>query len=179
MAEAATKVPVKTETKESERATGSAVRPFESLRQEVNRLFDDFYRGYWRLPFGRALFDAEPLWRGEMAFGAVPAVDVVETGDAYKVKAELPGLSDKDIDVRFADGVLTIKGEKQEEKEDKSEDYYVSERRYGSFRRSFRVPDGVAADKIEASFKNGVLTVQLPKAAEARKNEKKIEIKAA
>jgi HSP20 family protein len=81
--------------------------------------------------------------------------------------------------VKFADGVLTIKGEKQEEKEDKSDEYYVSERRYGSFRRSFRVPDGVAADKIEASFKNGVLTVLLPKAAEARKNEKKIEIKAA
>jgi HSP20 family protein len=173
------RVPVKTETKESDRAIGSAVRPFENLRQEINRLFDDFHRGYWRFPFSRSLFDAEPLWRGEMTFGTVPAVDVVENGNAYKVTAELPGLSEKDIDVRFVDGVLTIKGEKQEEKEDKSEDYYVSERRYGSFRRCFRVPDGVRADKIDASFKNGILTVQLPKAAEAAKSEKKIEIKAA
>ncbi len=71
---------------------------------------------------------------------------------------------------------MTIKGEKRDEKEEKKKDYYLSERRYGSFQRSFGVPDGVDADKITASFKNGVLTVILPKSAEAQKSEKKIAI---
>ena len=79
----------------------------------------------------------------------------------------------------LADDVLTIKGEKKEEKEEKKKDYYVSERRFGSFQRSFTVPAGVDTDKIEANFKNGVLTVSLPKSAQAQKNEKKIEIKKA
>jgi HSP20 family protein len=86
-------------------------------------------------------------------------------------------MEEKDIDVKFADGVLTIKGEKKEEREEKKKDYYLSERRFGSFQRSFRVPEGVDADKIDASFKNGVLTVMLPKSAEAQKREKKIAIK--
>jgi len=81
--------------------------------------------------------------------------------------------------VKFSDGVLTIKGEKQEEKEEKKKDYYLNERNYGSFQRTFQVPDGVDSDKIEASFKKGVLTVTLPKSAEAQKSEKKIAVKAA
>jgi len=79
----------------------------------------------------------------------------------------------------LADGVLTIKGEKQEEKEEKKKDYYLHERSFGSFQRAFQVPDGVDADKIEASFKNGVLTVTLPKSAQAQKTAKKIDVKAA
>jgi HSP20 family protein len=81
--------------------------------------------------------------------------------------------------VKLADGVLTIKGEKQEEKEEKKKDYYLHERSFGSFQRAFQVPDGVDADKIEASFKNGVLTVTLPKSAQAQKTAKKIDVKAA
>jgi HSP20 family protein len=81
--------------------------------------------------------------------------------------------------VKFADGILTIKGEKQEEKEEKKKDYYLSERSYGSFQRSFQVPDSVDPDWIEASFKNGVLAVTLPKNAEAQKMAKKITVKAA
>jgi HSP20 family protein len=77
----------------------------------------------------------------------------------------------------LSDGTLTIKGEKKDEKEERNKDYYLSERRYGSFQRSFSVPDGVDAEKIEAAFKNGVLTVTLPKTPEAQKKEKKIEIK--
>jgi len=88
-------------------------------------------------------------------------------------------MEEKDIDVKYVDGVLTIKGEKKEEKEEKRKDYYLSERRFGSFQRSFQVPNGIDADKIDASFKNGVLTVALPKSAEAQKREKKIEIKKA
>jgi HSP20 family protein len=86
-------------------------------------------------------------------------------------------MDESNIDVKFADGLLTIKGEKSEEKEEKKKDYYLSERRYGSFQRSFPVPESVDTDKIEAKFANGVLTVRLPKSAEAQKNEKKIAIK--
>ena len=81
--------------------------------------------------------------------------------------------------MKVVNGNLTIKGEKQEEKEEKKKDYYLHERHFGSFERSFQVPDAVDADKIEASFKKGVLTVTFPKKAEAQKPEKKIDVKAA
>jgi HSP20 family protein len=174
MAEAATKLPVRNEESKTERPT--EWRPFESLRREVEHLFDDFQLGAWRSPFGRTLF--EPFRRGEMGW-KTPAVDVVEKEKAYEITAELPGMDESNIDVKFSDGTLTIKGEKREEKEEKKKDYYLSERRYGSFQRSFSVPDGVDGDKIEAGFKNGVLTVTLPKTPEAQKSEKKIAIKKA
>jgi len=177
MAEAATKLAVKTEEKKSDRP--AEWHPFESLRREVDRLFDDFQVGSWRLPFARTAFDVEPFWRGEFSWGKAPAVDIVDKEKAYEITAELPGLDDSNIDVRFADGTLTIKGEKKDEKEERKKDYYLSERRYGSFQRSFGVPGGVETDKIEANFKNGVLTVTLPKTAEAQKSEKKITIKKA
>ena len=177
MAEAATKLPTKPEAKESERA-GGEWRPLATLRHEIDRLFDDFRLG-WPRPGGRTVFDVEPFWRGELTFGKAPAVDIAEREKEYEITAELPGMEEKNIDVKFADGVLTIKGEKQEEKEEKKKNYYLSERRFGSFQRSFQVPEGVDADKIDASFKNGVLTVILPKSPEAQKREKKIAIKKA
>jgi HSP20 family protein len=88
-------------------------------------------------------------------------------------------MDEKSIEVKVVDGSLTIRGEKQEEKEEKKKDYYLSERRFGSFERRFEVPEGVDADKIEAGFKKGVLTVTLPKKPEARKPGKKIEVKTA
>ncbi|HEY7662382.1 MAG TPA: Hsp20/alpha crystallin family protein [Xanthobacteraceae bacterium] len=175
MAEAATKLPIRTEDKATDRPTER--RPFESLRREVDRLFDDFQLGSWRLPFGRRMTDFEPFWRGETSVGKTPAVDIVDKENAYEITAELPGMEESNIDVKFAAGTLTIRGEKREEKEEKKKDYYLSERRYGSFQRSFGVPEGVDADKIEASFKNGVLTVTLPKKPEAQRQEKKIAIK--
>ena len=123
------------------------------------------------------MFDVGPFWRGEISWGKAPAVDVIDKEKAYEITAELPGMDESNIDVKFADGLLTIKGEKKEEKEEKKRDYYLSERRYGSFQRSFPVPESVDADKIEAKFANGVLTVILPKSAEAQKNEKRIAIK--
>ncbi|HLN08511.1 MAG TPA: Hsp20/alpha crystallin family protein [Xanthobacteraceae bacterium] len=178
MAEAATKLPIKTEAKETAPAVQRPSHPFESLRREVDRLFDDFGTGFWRAPFRRSLFDVEPFWNRELTFGTTPAVDVVEKDKTYEITAELPGMDEKNVEVLFSDGVLTIKGEKQEEKEEKKKDYYMSERRYGSFRRSFEVPEGVDAEKIEASFKNGVLSVTLPKSPEAQKKEKKIPVTA-
>ena len=174
MAETATKLPVGKEEKADRPAEW---RPFESLRREVDRLFEDFQLGSWRSPFGRSLFDVQPFWRGEVGWGKAPAVDIVEKEKAYEITAELPGMDESNIDVKFSDGTLTIKGEKRDEKEEKKKDYYLSERRYGSFQRSFGVPDSVDADKIEANFKNGVLTVTLPKTAQAQKSEKKIAIK--
>ena len=139
----------------------------------MDRLFDDFTGGFRRGP----LFDPSALRRAESTFAGMPAVDVAETDQAYEITAELPGMEEKNIEVRLANGVLSIKGEKQEEKEEKDKNYYRRERSFGSFERSFQVPDNVDADKIEASFKNGVLSVTLPKTAEAQKEAKKIDVK--
>jgi HSP20 family protein len=176
MAESATKLPVKQE--KTEPSSAVMWQPFESLRQEVNRLFDDFGWGSWQ-PFPRSLFAAEPLFRRGLMRATMPAVDLVESDKAYEITAELPGMDEKNIDVKVTDGKLTIKGEKQEEKEEKKKDYYLHERRFGSFERSFDLPESVEAEKIEASFKKGVLMVTLPKKAEAQKPAKKIEVKAA
>ncbi|TIP96679.1 MAG: Hsp20/alpha crystallin family protein, partial [Mesorhizobium sp.] len=100
-------------------------------------------------------------------------------GKEYEITAELPGIDERNVEIKLANRTLTIKGEKTEEKEEKDNDYYLSERRYGSFQRSFQLPEGVDADKIDASFAKGVLTVKLPKTAEAQKAEKKITVKAA
>jgi HSP20 family protein len=175
MAEAATKLPVKTEEKAVERPSALREwRPLENLRREMDRLFDEFD---WRSPFRRSVFDMEPLWRRELTWAATPAVDIVEKDKAYEVTAELPGMDESNIEVKLAKGTLTIRGEKQEEKEEKKKDYYLSERRYGSFERRFQVPEGVDTSKIEANFKKGVLTVTLPKTAEAQSTEKKIAVK--
>ncbi len=169
-----TKVLVKTEEKTAKPASAmEAWRPFRNLRHEMERLFEDFERGW-----PRSIFSVEPFWRREATWVAAPAVDVAETEKAYEITAELPGMAEKDVELKLANGVLTIKGEKHEEKEEKKKGYHVSERRYGAFERSFRLPDGVDADKIEASFKNGLLKVALPKTPEAQKPEKKIEVKA-
>jgi HSP20 family protein len=111
--------------------------------------------------------------------GVIPAVDVIEGEKAYELTAELPGMDEKNVEVKVVNDTLTIKGEKQEEKEEKEKDYYLHERTFGSFERSFDIPEGVDAAKIEASFKKGVLTVTLPKKLEAQKPAKKIEVKAA
>lgn len=150
-------------------------RPFGALRKEVDRLFEDFGESFLRQPL-RSLASLERAWPTK--FATTPAVDVTETDKGYEITAELPGLDEKNIEVNLANGGLTIKGEKKEEKEEKNKDYYVSERRYGAFERYFTLPEGVDAGKIEATFKNGVLKVALPKTAEAQKPAKKIEVKA-
>jgi HSP20 family protein len=128
---------------------------------------------------GRSAGRAEPAFRRELTSAKMPAVDVVENDKGYEITGDLPGMDEKNIEVKVTDGVLTMKGERQEEKEEKNKDYYLQERSFGSFQRSFELPESVDADKIEASFKKGVLTVNLPKKAEAQKPAKKIEVKAA
>ena len=181
MAEAATKMPVKTEQKASEVKSPAlqAWHPFEALHREVDRLFEDFGRNFWRAPVRSSAFKVEPFWRGELRFTTVPAVDIIEKDNAFLITADLPGMDEKSVEVQVASGNLTIKGEKKEEKEETKKDYYLHERHFGFFERSFGIPEGVDADKIEANFKKGVLTVTLPKKPEAQKPAKKIDVKAA
>ncbi len=149
--------------------------PLDSLRREIDRVFDSFHSGSWRFPFGRMGMEFEWPRQGTWV---TPAIDVSEKDTHYEITAELPGMDEKNIEIKLSNGTLTIKGEKKEEKEEHEKDYYVSERRFGSFMRSFQVPEGVDTAKIEASFAKGVLTVSLPKTAEAQKNEKTITVKA-
>lgn len=139
-------------------------RPINSLQREMNRLFEDF--------FSRDFF-VEPF-RGMGEYH--PAMDVSETEDAVIVKAELPGMEAKDVEINLNGDVLSLRGEKREETEEKTKSFHRVERSYGSFERSVRLPYAVKADKVEATFKNGVLTVQLPKAEEAKRKSVKINV---
>jgi HSP20 family protein len=115
--------------------------------------------------FERAL---EPWGEPEAAGEWFPTVDVAETKEAFTVKAEIPGVEAKDVQVSLQGDVLTVRGEKRQEKEEKGEQYYRCERSWGAFNRSFRLPVAVEAEKVTADFKDGVLTVTLPKAPEAK-----------
>jgi HSP20 family protein len=181
MAKTATKLKVTTEDTEASERPGALTgqRPLQSLRRGIDHFLEDFELDFWRSPFRRSVFDFEPLRRRQLMWSATPAFDIVEHDEAYEVSADLPRIDEKNVDVKIVDGNLTIKGETQEETEEKKKDYHLRERYFGAFERSFRIPEGVDADKIEASFKNGVLTVTLPKKAEARKPAKKIDVKSA
>jgi HSP20 family protein len=178
MAEPATKFPIKTDVAETKKGPElQPWTPFERLRRDMDRLFNAFEGGF-ASPFFRSAFDVEPEWRRD-TWGVAPAVNIAESDKAYEITAELPGMDEKSIEVKLANGGLAIRGEKQEEREEKQKDYHVQERHFGSFERFFQVPDDVDADKITAAFKNGVLTVTLPKTAAVQKPTKKIAIKAA
>ncbi|MCU0839282.1 MAG: Hsp20/alpha crystallin family protein [Rhodospirillales bacterium] len=154
------------------------LHPFARLRSDMERLFDDFFAGTM-VPFGGRGRLVEPFRAFERALGATtPAVDLVETEQAFELKAELPGLDEKNVEVTLSENVLTIKGEKKEEHEEDRAGVHYAERRFGSFERAFRLPENVDQDTIAASFKNGVLTVTMPKTAAPEKPQKKIEIKA-
>lgn len=173
--------PAKAKAAKSVPAPAPSRDPVVGLRREIDRLFDEFASdfGFGR---GRSLFDWSPFRHFDVprvAGGMIaPRVDVTESDKQIKITAELPGMTDKDIELVLTDDVLTLKGEKSEEKEQKDEDFHLSERTYGSFRRSFRIPDNVNAEKVAAAFKNGVLTVTLPKTKRAPKKEKKVNIRA-
>lgn len=150
-------------------------QPFQS---EMDRLFNQFWRRGFGFPSLHRAFSFPAIRPYEAEGFAAPAIDFTEDEKTYRVTAELPGMSEKDIDVQLSGDVLTVKGEKRQEKEEKAENYHISERRFGSFQRTFTLPDGVDRDKIEAGFEKGVLTITLPKTAEFVKEQKKIEVKA-
>ncbi|MBB3317668.1 MULTISPECIES: Hsp20/alpha crystallin family protein [unclassified Rhizobium] len=166
--------PVKTEQKTMTPAQSGIWPPFESLRSEIDRLFEDFGPS-WRAARRPMLPRGFGTQNGLVMS---PAVDVVEKNDAFEITAEVPGLDEKNIEVKLANGILTIRGEKSEETEEKDKAYHVSERHYGAFQRSFQLPDYVDVDAVNASFAKGVLKVVLPKTSNAKKNDRKIEITA-
>jgi HSP20 family protein len=144
---------------------GAEMDPFLSLHRDVNRLFDEVFRG----------FDAPSLFgRMQTGNGAWPNVEVSETDKDIRVTAEVPGLEEKDIEVLLDDGVLTLRGEKKSETEDTGRQF--SERYYGRFERRLALGREVEEDKLAATFKNGVLRVTLPKTAKAQANAKPIAI---
>lgn len=136
-----------------------------SLQERMNRLFDQ--------TMARSRGEQEGMVGNSWA----PAVDIYETADSVVLNAELPGLSKDDIDIQVRDNVLTLKGERRLEKEVKQENYLRVERAYGGFQRAFTLPASIQADKIRAVFKNGVLEVSIPKAAEVKPKQIKIEVK--
>jgi HSP20 family protein len=148
---------------ESEVSTWSPLKDLVNMQREVGRLFDGLFSD----------LDGD----GNSVVSWSPRADVIENGESYVIKAELPGVSKNDVKITLRENVLTIKGEKKQEKEEKDHNYHRIERSYGSFERSFSLPSNVKHDKIDAAFKDGVLIVTLPKAEEAKPKE--IEVKAA
>jgi HSP20 family protein len=130
-------------------------REVSRLRREIDRLWEDFFG-----PSRRAFEPMAEAW--------MPAVDVSESGDKVTVKAEIPGMEAKDIEISMAGDTLTIKGVKKAEREEKEENYHLVERSYGSFIRSIRMPSPVDPDKIEANYKSGVVTITCPKKEEVK-----------
>jgi len=137
--------------------------PNRSLLNLAEGLFEDFFGA------DRMLGRSEGYW--------YPAADIKENADAYKVVMELPGLSREDVQISLEDGVLIVKGEKKSEKEEKEGDYTYYERRFGKFERMFRINSDIKTDKVDASFKNGVLTIELPKAETAKPKQIAITVK--
>lgn len=137
--------------------------PVGWLRNEIDRLFEDF---------------AAPSWPGfaTRSLGPVPALEMHDAGDEYRLTAELPGLKEEDVDLSIADGVLTLSGEKKEESRKEDKGFMLSERRYGSFRRQVRLPSDIDPDKVKAQFKDGVLGVTFGKNATPEERVRKIAI---
>jgi HSP20 family protein len=144
---------------------GTDVHPFFTLHREINRMFDDVFRGFDLAPFGLTFRATDGLgW---------PQIDINETDKEVRITAELPGLEEKDVNLEIANGVLLISGEKKSESEDK--DLRFTERYFGRFERRIPLQD-VDEDKVSAAFKNGVLTITVPKSAEAKSNVRRIAI---
>lgn len=139
--------------------------PFVTFRREMDRMFEDFFGG-------GALRPAQAGWQT-----LTPAVGIDETDKEVMISAELPGVSDKDVEVSLAGDILTIKGEKRAEQEKRNGDSYYMERRFGSFSRSVRLPFEVHDREVDAKFKDGVLTIRVPKPAEMQKAVRRIEVK--
>jgi HSP20 family protein len=145
--------------------TEQLIEPFTQLRTEVDRLFESFPFRLPSLKLGR--------------FASAPALEMTETDKAYKITAELPGIEPGKVEVTFEDGLLRIAGEKSEEREENERGYRLSERSYGAFERLVELPGGADPDKIDAKFKNGVLTISVAKNNESKRNVRRISVKGA
>ena len=192
MAKAGSKVPVKRK-KTTKRKSGvrkslskaaETVTPLASLREEVDSLFDRFSEDWPHLPnlFGKGW--SYPVADLERRFNMsklelTPRVDVSESDQKYSIEMELPGMTAENIDITTSDDSLTVKGHKQDEHEEKNKNYHVKERSFGSFQRSFRIPNGVDQNKIEATYANGVLDIALPKTEDVETKKRSVKVKTA
>ncbi len=137
-------------------------RPFEEMQKVMDRFFEEFPR-IWPLTVSNETF--------------TPAVDISETDKSYEFEIELPGMKKEDVQIEVNDGVLTVSGEKREEKKEEKKGYRKIERSYGKFERSFSLPSDVDEKNITAKFENGLLNISIPKSPEAKESRRKIEIK--
>lgn len=153
-------------TKREERSHNRPEYSMARLRNEMDQVFDRFMRDPFAFPWGEDSTTA-------LAWG--PQIDLSETEKELTIKAELPGIEPKEVEINVVGNVLTLRGEKKQEHEEKKRDYHYVERQYGSFHRSIPLPTYVNADKVDAHYKNGVLTITLEKRPEAR--AKRIEVK--
>ncbi|HAK88841.1 MAG: hypothetical protein A2077_01550 [Nitrospirae bacterium GWC2_46_6] len=145
----------------------SPLKELEEMRKDMDRLFDEFFSPVTRRRIGRL--------KPEMGV-IVPNIEMYDRKNEIVLKAELPGVSKENIDLTITKDSITLKGEVKKEEEIKEEDYYASERSYGSFTRTIALPAEVDSEKSKASFKNGVLEIVLPKREEAKPKEIKIEV---
>jgi HSP20 family protein len=141
---------------------------FGQMRDEMDRVFERFEHGWPRWP---------SVFRGAGRDVMVPELDVHDNTKQLTIEVDLPGVDEKDVSVTLANGMLTIKGEKKTEREEKKESYYMAERSYGAFERTLRMPDTIDENKLEAKFDKGVLKIVAQKKPEAIKAERQIEIK--
>lgn len=140
--------------------------PFQLLWQDINRSFDNFFNEFGERPFSQSTGSYSP------------SLNMTESDTAYTIEVEIPGVAEDDVEVILAQNMLTIKGEKKAEQEEKTDNYYHLERRYGSFCRNIPLPsNSVDQDKVAASFDKGILTITLPKLAEAQQIIKRIPVK--
>jgi HSP20 family protein len=164
-------LPVKRET--AQERGGALASPLQQFHQEIDRLFEQVFRGFGLAPFwhDRPLLPrlAEDLLR--------PTLDLAATDKEYTITVEIPGVDEKDVQLEIAHDTLTIRGEKKRETEEQEKNYYRMERSYGSFERVLSLPEDADQDGVKATFKKGVLTVTLPRKALPKSDVKKIEIK--
>ncbi|MCG3206360.1 MAG: Spore protein SP21 [Elusimicrobia bacterium] len=165
-------IPFKQSGKKSLPIKRSDGDPFDSLHREINRVFENFTKGFWDMsPFSGGAMEQRD--QGDF----MPRTDITEDDKQIRVSVELPGMDEKDVQVSLANDELVIRGEKKTESEDKGKDWYRAERSYGSFHRTFALPEGIDSAKADASFKKGVLTVTIPKKADAQRDVKKITVR--
>ena len=166
-------VPVKRETAKEQGDVPD--HPLQQLHQEVDRLFGQAFRGFGLSPFS---FD-QPLFPRLANDILKPTLDLGATDKAYTITVEIPGVDEKDVKLEIVNDTLTISGEKKQETEEKEKNYYRMERSYGSFQRMLSLPEDADQDNVKATFKNGVLTVTMPRKALPKSDVKQIEVKRA
>jgi HSP20 family protein len=151
---------------------GTEMEPWRM--SDIEGMFENWFENFWSKPFPRLW--RPPLGRLRPLAIEMPNLDVYEEKDDLMVKAEIPGLTKDEIDITLDGNTLTIKGEKKKEEEVKDEEYYRCERSYGAFSRSIELPVAVQTSKVNATFKDGVLQIRLPKTEEAKKNVVKVKV---